>query len=581
MASREEFEELVGTGIGDYVIDGYVGAGGQAVVYSAHSQQVGGKYALKIFGLLDSVRGGLEGGLSEAKKQSLVDHPAVVKVSTPGIGDVDFRGETRQVLFLPMAFSVLGNCERESPFAGRPLSELDFKAMINLLDGLSHIHAAELTHNDIKPANILKFQERVDGEDRTTLRITDFGIAKVLRAIRPPGGEPSGFTPSFMSPEQMEHNYSEKGDIYSMGATLYHMVTGECPISTLPADSGNLLAWQRAHQAYPRPNAHKANAFCPPRLALLIMRMMSVEPKNRPELAECIEELRKLTRLLRGRRDGHAIPSHLREALDASDFPLHCHSEFRGIFKPEVHSVCGSTLFVLRLKMRHPVLKQYKRLVRAVSQQLADSFCMYETWGTYDINMFVWSDAEEIEKLVRNLAEQFPESEPQVAAAGRVHHFHGSNHTPPESLSPVMGLAVQEGIEIPGFDANAYLCSTYPADMPERSVRAFTYVEAADDANRLLFRKAIAEHIRETLDKIWRERPQDFRRMTLIELAANNTLSHEFSPTAVIVDFVATEYRYLTEVPTAIIESLHENAVKTITCLETRRIMIQSDKILL
>jgi len=581
MPTREQFEQLVGAGVGDYVIDDFVGVGGQAVVYSAHSPQVRGKYALKVFGLLDSVTGGLENGLSEAQKQSLVDHPAVVKVSTPGIGDVDFMGASRQVLFLPMAFSVLGNCDRESPFAGRPLTDVDFKTMINLLDGLSHIHAAELTHNDIKPANILRFRERVDGEDRDILRITDFGIAKVLRAIGADTRDASGLTAAFMSPEQLEHKYSEQGDIYSMGATLYHMVTGEFPIEAAPADRSNLLAWQRAHQAYPRPNAHKANAFCPPRLALLIMRMMSVDPGGRPSITECIEELRTIIRLLAGRQDGYTVPLNLQVVLDVLDFPLHGHSKFRKIFRPEVHAVCGSTLFVLRLRMRHPVLKQYKRLIRTVTAQFADSFCMYETWGTWDINMFVWSNTEDVERLVATLSEQFPESEPQVTSAAKVHHFHGSRHYDEQSLSPVLALAVQENVPIVGFDPSSYLCSSYPEDMPERSVRAFTYVEAADDANKQLFRKAIAEHVRETLEKMWRERPQEFRRMTLLELAASGATSAGFTSTAVLVDYVATEYRFLTEVPTAIIETLHENAVKTLTCLETRRVMLQSDRILL
>src|ERR1041385_8767690 len=113
MQSRESFEQLVGERVGDYVIDTFLGVGGQAAVYRAHNQQTQGKSALKIFGLTDSTHGKLSAGLNEAKKQALVDHPAVVKVFNPGIDDVDFNGQLRQVLFLPMAYSPLGNCEEK------------------------------------------------------------------------------------------------------------------------------------------------------------------------------------------------------------------------------------------------------------------------------------------------------------------------------------------------------------------------------------------------------------------------------------------------------------------------------------
>ena len=581
MLNRSVFEELVNTRIGDYVINSFIGAGGQAVVYQAHSQSLGGgaKYALKVFGLLDSVARSLEAGLAEAKKQSQVDHAAVVKVSTPGIEEIDFDGSVRRVLYLPMSFSPLGSCEDEPPFAGRPLTEVDFKVMMNLLDGLRTIHEVGIIHNDIKPANILRSHERIDGEERDNLRITDFGIAKVLEAIGGHMGGASGFTTWYMSPEQIDRRYSANGDIYSMGGTLYHMVTGQTPIAP-PADLQNLLAWQEAHRTQPRPDAHGTNLFCPPRLALLIMRMMSVDPSRRPSLDDCIAELRTIITLLHGRLFEFRPTVNLHKALEGQQFPIHSHSEFRGVFKPEVHEACGLTLFVIRLKMQHPVLEQYKWLVRCVSRQFSDSFCMYETWGSYDINMFIWGERVEVDRLVRNLSEQFPGSEPQVAEVSHLHHFHERNHTPPESPSRVFALAVQESIELPGLDPSSYLVTSFPADMPERSIRAFTYVEAVEDVQWPFLRHAIAEQIRARLLEIWRKHRDNFQRMSVLELAPDKA-SGRLGRTAAIVDFVATEYRYLADVPTTIIESLGESAVRTLTCLETRRIMIQSDTVLL
>jgi serine/threonine protein kinase len=116
MAKRELYETLTGTRIGEYIVDEYIGAGGQAVVYRAHPQQSGGKYALKVFGLLDTVSKSMEAGLAEATKQSQVEHSAVVKVYQPNIDIIEFDGdERRRVLYVPMSFSPLGNCENEPP----------------------------------------------------------------------------------------------------------------------------------------------------------------------------------------------------------------------------------------------------------------------------------------------------------------------------------------------------------------------------------------------------------------------------------------------------------------------------------
>ena len=579
MTSREDLESLEGEGIGDYVIEKFLGAGGQAVVYKARSQALGTLHALKIFGLLDSTPG-LDAGLAEAKKQSQVEHSAVVKVSNPNIEQLQFLGEPIRVLYLPMTYAPLGSCEDLSPFANRPLVKMDFRVMKNLMDGLKAIHGAGLTHNDIKPANILRYHDTQEGDERDNLLITDFGIAKVLEAIGGAPGDVSGLTTMFMSPEQLDHRYSREGDIYSMGATLYHMLTGEHPIKLPPDVAPTLLAWQTAHKTAPRPDVRDRNPYCPPRLSLLIIRMMSVERDQRPGLNECIAELNTIIALMEGQVLEFGVPPSLEQAIEATSFPLICQPKFRGIFKPEVHTACGSTLFVLRWKMRYPLLHQYRWMIRSVARQFADTFSMYETWGSYDINMFLWTERNEIDKLTRHLKEQFPGSEAQVAAVSKVYHFHTKNETVPKRPSKVMALAVQEGVDLPGLDPSAYLVGEYPADIPERSVHAFTYVEAVEDIHWTSFlRNAIAEQVRSKLHEMWHERRDEFRRMSILELEPDN--NSRLAQTAALVDYVATEYRYLPDVPTTIIEKLGESAVRTLTCLETRRIMIQSDKLLL
>ncbi len=228
MTGEDEYRKLIGYRVGDYVIDNYLEAGGQAVVYTAHHYQFKRTYALKIFGLMQSGPEGLEVGLNEAKKLASVDHPAVVTFYAPGVDEVEFEGDTHQILYLPMDYANRGNCDKDPPFKkDTHLSVLDLLSMIELLSGLQTIHKNGIIHEDIKPANILQFQK---DEDHVTLRITDFGIAKVQSALGVDPGDPSGMSPQFMSPEQPDHIHNEKGDIYSMGATLFYMITEKLPI---------------------------------------------------------------------------------------------------------------------------------------------------------------------------------------------------------------------------------------------------------------------------------------------------------------------------------------------------------------
>ncbi len=76
-----------------------------------------------------------------------------------GIKDVEFQGVTKQVLYIAMPLSTLGRCERTVPFKDRTLSLQDFQTMKLLLDGLQAIHKQDILHEDIKPANILQFEE--------------------------------------------------------------------------------------------------------------------------------------------------------------------------------------------------------------------------------------------------------------------------------------------------------------------------------------------------------------------------------------------------------------------------------------
>jgi serine/threonine-protein kinase len=111
-----------------------------------------------------------------------------------------------------------------------------------LAGALNYAHEQSVVHRDIKPANIMF--EAQSGE----LKITDFGIARLTDAGRTRTGIVLG-TPSFMSPEQLQGRaVTGRSDLFSLGVTLYQMLTGQLPFR---ADSMPALMLKIAHEAHP------------------------------------------------------------------------------------------------------------------------------------------------------------------------------------------------------------------------------------------------------------------------------------------------------------------------------------------
>ncbi|MDT5121399.1 MAG: eukaryotic-like serine/threonine-protein kinase [Acidobacteriota bacterium] len=589
------YKELIGEAIDNYIIDAFIGLGGQAVVFLAHGKGLPNiKYALKIFGLLGQATARLDDGLKDAQNQSLVDHPSVVKVYEPGIADIILGGLDYRVFYVPMQYAPLGNCDDDPPYKDKELTIADIKTLIGLLDGLNTIHEAGIIHRDIKPANILRFEERQPAQFVTVLRITDFGIAKVLSAIGGGYEAASGVTPAYMSPEQLDHQHSVKGDIYSMGATLFYMITGQNPIPD-PVERNNVFAWQAAHRETPRPNAVDYNPRCPVRLALLIMRMMSIKPDQRPSLDDCIAIMVNYIETLEAKLLGFRLPEKLRDQIAVNKYQIRYIPEFAGIFDPAVHILFGTKLYAIRIQMSRPIFKQYKLLIEYMVKKFSDCFCMYETYGTYDIHIFLWSDSERIAELESDLDSQYAESIIEASPVKQIDHLHANNiNVTDSSINGVGALAVQEEISLPGVNPDLYLCGNYPERIPEHSVRAFIYVEAVrtNSPDFQWLRVAIVERVHRKMremvkmkDKVKQTQPgmpdvtisrNRFPRLSVIELEPDPQKPQK---PVMIVNYVARDYKFLHEIATAIIE-LGDTAVKTSTFLETGRIIIQSDKIL-
>ncbi len=153
--------------------------------------------------------------------------------------------------------------------------------------GLAAAHAQGVVHRDLKPSNLF-LDSGADG--RTTVKILDFGVAKLA-------GEPeltrAGAvvgTPAYMAPEQARGSseVDERADLYAVGAVLYRMVTGRSPY--VAEEPAALLA-TLLHEAPPRPRA--LDRTIPVGLEAVIQRAMARDPDARP--SDALELERELS----------------------------------------------------------------------------------------------------------------------------------------------------------------------------------------------------------------------------------------------------------------------------------------------
>jgi len=215
---------MIGRRISSYQILSLLGAGGMGEVYKARDVRLGRLVALKI--LRQGVATDPEHKcrfLQEAKAVSALNHPHVVTLH-----DV---GSAEGIDFLVMEYVSGETLDKLIPNSGLVLRQA-LQYSIEIADAFVKAHAAGIIHRDLKPNNIMV---TTDG----AVKVLDFGVAKLTETLEPgetnvtvptaitTGGMILG-TASYMSPEQVEgKTVDARSDIFSFGAVLYEMVTGQ------------------------------------------------------------------------------------------------------------------------------------------------------------------------------------------------------------------------------------------------------------------------------------------------------------------------------------------------------------------
>jgi hypothetical protein len=188
-------------------------------------------------------------GDKSARLRFLREARAAASVRHPNLTSVLHLGRTGSGYFYAMEFIEGETLERLIKRSGRVEAKLALEITAQVAAGLIAAHKQKLVHRDIKPSNIMvTFQER----GRPTVKIIDLGLAKLTTdvpadaAISMPGMFAG--TPEFASPEQFAGIPVDiRSDIYSLGVTLWDMVTGKSPFRGTPAE----LMYQHQHALLP------------------------------------------------------------------------------------------------------------------------------------------------------------------------------------------------------------------------------------------------------------------------------------------------------------------------------------------
>ncbi|AWS47891.1 serine/threonine protein kinase [Streptosporangium sp. 'caverna'] len=266
---------------GRYRLERLLGRGGMGEVWRGVDQRLDRPVAVKL--LLANLLG--DDRLShEALARFRREGKAAARLNHSNITAVYDLGEHREIrngVELTFPFLVLEflegrdlNSVLDSHPSGLPLGRvLDYGAQV--ADALAAAHTAGIVHRDIKPANLMLL-------NNGTVKVCDFGIARLHGATA--GLSATGTvigTLLYMSPEQLDdHEVDHRADLYALGATLYHLLTGQ---HIFPAKDLRALAYMHATKTPTPPSALRPSIS--PDVDRLITALLAKLPDQRPASA--------------------------------------------------------------------------------------------------------------------------------------------------------------------------------------------------------------------------------------------------------------------------------------------------------
>lgn len=252
-----------GSVINDFVIQRELGRGGVGTVYLARQLSLDRPVALKILHpeyaadqnfINDFVR--------EARAAAMLNHPTLVQAYAVG--------EDEGVFFFAMEYVEGTTLKHLLAHSGRMVTDRAMAIITEINAALEFAwQQQKLVHRDIKPDNIIL-------TETGRIKLADMGLARRATDIVQGGEEVMG-TPQYISPEQLQGlALDNRSDIYSLGATLYHMLTGRFPYL---GDNATEIA--QKHLTTPLTPPHEVIKDIPEAVSTVVQIMMAKRPQHR------------------------------------------------------------------------------------------------------------------------------------------------------------------------------------------------------------------------------------------------------------------------------------------------------------
>ncbi len=267
-----DLSRLAGVKLGNYRLERVLGRGRMGVVYLAQDEALLRPTAIKVLAWATTETRGqdpVQWFLGEARLVARINDPRVIQI----------YGAAKQGDYCYIAMEYVAGQSTESLIAkeGRLPPETATDILVQAASALHAAHVAGVVHRDVKPGNLLI------GPGGLT-KLGDFGMAHGSAGVPVGNASVRAGTPFYTAPEIWRGAVAnEASDIYSLGATYFHLLTGRPPFV-----GTDLAAVERAHLSAPIPDPRELVPGLPSSCASLVMRALAKNPSDRQPSAQVL-----------------------------------------------------------------------------------------------------------------------------------------------------------------------------------------------------------------------------------------------------------------------------------------------------